>query len=148
LFLRCIMKSFDISKDFMPHISRQFLKGNAEQELIQEMLDTLSVKRSPSRRKKITRELLMGVERLMLAKRLAIICMLGEGVAFEEIARKLKVSSSTVSRLWREMQKGRFKETLSAIQSDKTSTKLLALIEALVMPRSRNAPRWKFIDEL
>ncbi|MDP4020513.1 MAG: Trp family transcriptional regulator [Candidatus Adlerbacteria bacterium] len=132
----------------MPHISRQFLKGAAEQELVQEMLDTLSVKGSPARRKKVARELLTGVERLMLAKRLAVVCMLGEGVAFEEIARKLKVSPSTVSRLWRQVQGGKFKETLQSIQKDKTNARLLALIEALVMPRSRNAARWKFIDEL
>lgn len=132
----------------MPHISRQFLKGSAEQELIQEMLDTLSVKGNPSRRRKVARELLTGVERLMLAKRLAIICMLGKGVSFEEITRKLKVSSSTVTRLWEQIQQGKFKEILQSIHNDKTSTRLLALIEALVMPRSRNAARWKFIDEL
>ena len=132
----------------MPHISRQFLKGNAEQELIQEMLATLSIKGSSVRRKKAVRELLTGVERLMLAKRLAIICMLGEGSSFREITQKLKVSSSTVTRLWLQMQKGKFKEVLRLVQQDKTSIKLLALIEALVMPRSRNAARWKFIDEL
>jgi DNA-binding transcriptional ArsR family regulator len=132
----------------MPHISRQFLKDNAEQKLIQEMLNTLSIKGSPTERRKVAKELLTGVERLMLAKRLAIICMLGEGVSFEEITRKLKVSSSTVTRLWEQVQKGKFEKTIESMQRDKTSTRLLALIEALVMPRSRNAARWKFIDEL
>ena len=112
------------------------------------MIDTLSIKGSPVRRKKVARELLTGVERLMLAKRLAIICMLGEGVSFKEICTKLKVSPSTVNRLWSQMQKEKFKETLQLIKKQKTSTKLLALIEALVMPRSRNTARWKFIDEL
>ena len=112
------------------------------------MLDTLSVKGSPVRRRKIARELLTGIERLMLAKRLAVICMLGEGVSFQEICSKLKVSPSTVNRLWSQVQKGKFKETLQLVQKDKTSAKLLALVEALVMPRSRNEARWKFIDEL
>ena len=132
----------------MPHISRQFLKKEAEQKLVQEMLDTLSLRGSPRRRMKIARELLTGVERLMLAKRLAVICMLGEGVAFEEIARKLKVSSSTVARLWTYMQRGRFKDILESMHKNKLSTRLLALAEALVMPRSRSAARWKFIDDL
>ena len=132
----------------MPHISRQFLEGDAEQKLIQEMIDTVSVKGTPAKRVKVARELLTGVERLMLAKRLAIICMLGKGVAFEEIAKKLKVSSSTVARLWGQMQRGKFKETLKFIENNKLNTRLLALTEALVMPRSRNKPRWKFIDEL
>ena len=132
----------------MPHISRQFLKGDKEQVLIEALIDTLSTKASPAVRKKIIREMLTGTERLMLAKRLAIICMLGEGVPFEDIGTKLKVSSSTVSRLWAAMQKGAFQETIRAAKNSKTS-KLVEFLEfVLSAPRSRHASRWKFIDEV
>lgn len=132
----------------MPHISRQFLKGEAERKLIDTMISTLSIQGSPARRKKLAKELLTGVERLMLAKRLAIICMLGEGVPFEEISKTLKVSSSTVARLWEQMQKGKFKGTIETVHKNKLSTKILNLAEVFLIPRPRHAPRWKFIDDL
>lgn len=132
----------------MPHISRQFLKGDKEQVLIEALVDTLSAKASPVIRKKIIREMLTGTERLMLAKRLAIICMLGEGVPFEDISTKLKVSSSTVSRLWAAMQKGAFQETIRATKNSKTSRLVEFLEFVLSAPRSRHTSRWKFIDEI
>ena len=132
----------------MPHISRQFLNGDKEQILIEALVDTLSTKASPALRKKIIREMLTGTERLMLAKRLAVICMLGEGVPFEDISTKLKVSSSTVSRLWAAMQKGAFQETIRAAKNSKTN-KLVEFLEfVLSAPRSRHASRWKHIDEI
>lgn len=132
----------------MTHISRQFLTGDAEEKLIRVMIDTLCVKGTPARRRKIARELLTGTERLMLAKRLTIICLLGEGVSFEQISKQLKVSPSTPPRLWEAMQRGKFKTTIQSIHKDKLSTKTLGLIDALLFPRGRHAPRWKFIDEL
>ncbi|TSC69678.1 MAG: hypothetical protein G01um101456_30 [Parcubacteria group bacterium Gr01-1014_56] len=85
----------------------------------------------------------------MLAKRLAIICLLGEGVSFEEISKELKVSSSTVARLWSAMQKGKFKETILAVKKNKVNEAVLAVFTLLLTgPRSRHAPRWKFLDDM
>ena len=133
---------------FMTHISRQFLKSEAERQLILAMTEAVCFQGSASRRRKVTKELLTGVEKLMLAKRLAIICMLIEGVTYEEIARTLKVSSSTVARLQENLERGKYKEISRALHSNKTSTKLLKLIETLILPKQRNASRWKFIDDL
>ena len=132
----------------MPHISRQFLKDDKEQVLIEALVDTLSTKASPTVRKKIIREMLTGTERLMLAKRLAIVCMLGDCVPFEDISTKLKVSSSTVSRLWAAMQKGLFQETIRTAKNSKSSRLVEFLEFVLSAPRSRHASRWKHIDEI
>lgn len=132
----------------MTHISRQFLKGEAEKQLGFAMIGLLCVQGSASRRQKVSKELLTGVEKLMLAKRLAIICMLVEGVTYEEIAKTLKVSSSTVARLQNNLEHGKYKEISKALHSNKTSTKLLKLVESLILPKQRYAPRWKFIDDL
>jgi len=83
----------------MPHISRYKLSPSVEKDLLK-ALDVVLLK--------ITQEedldafllaLLTKTERLMLAKRLAIILLLKEGVADSEIANSLHVTRVTVSRL-------------------------------------------------
>lgn len=131
----------------MTHISRKFLKGDAEQKLIAVLIETLSKKGNAKQRMAICKELLTGTERLMLAKRLAIICLLGEGVPFEQISKQLKVSSSTVARLWESMQQGIFKETIQSARKNKVSEYVFSIINFLLFPRQKHEPRWQWLDE-
>lgn len=132
----------------MPHISRQFLKGETEKELIRTMLDTLSLKGSASQRRQIHWELFTGVEKLMLAKRLAIIVMLAREVPVEAIAQKLMVSPSTVSRLRAAVEAGRFAETVKAARRNKFEDVVASMLKTLVLgPRQRTEPRWKWLED-
>lgn len=83
----------------MPHISRKKLDKTAEHKLLQTLELVLA---------KITRveevdifflSLLTPTERVMLAKRLAIIILLNEGLPDSRIAEALNVTRITVSRL-------------------------------------------------
>lgn len=51
-------------------------------------------------------ELLTDTERVMLAKRFAVIAMLAHGYSFQQIQRLLLVSPDTVGRLWRDIKNG------------------------------------------
>lgn len=83
----------------MPHVSRNKLDLKAEQKLIQ-ILDLVLTK--IQREEQINEflvALLTPTERIMLAKRLAIIILLKEGLPESQIAETLHVTRVTVSRL-------------------------------------------------
>jgi uncharacterized protein YerC len=133
----------------MPHISRQFLEKKREKELVRVLIENLTKKGNPKSRSSLCWELFTGVERLMLAKRLAIICLLGDGVPFEQISKELKVSSSTVARLWARMQQGKFKRTIQAVKKNKIDEFVGSIFSLLLTgPRGRHEPRWKFLEDI
>ena len=134
----------------MAHISRQFLKGDMEKKLVRAMVSTLTSKGSAPRRADICWELLTGTERLMLGKRMAIVCLLARGLSFESISEKLMVSTSTVSRINLSIEKGMYTKIVKAAQLKKSDDVLLKALLALLslLPRDRHAPRWKHIDEI
>lgn len=132
----------------MPHVSKYRLDKKQEEKLFLALVDNLAFQRSKRGQLALYKEVLTRTEQLMLAKRLALISMLGEGISFEEIQRTLKVSSSTVTRFWLAMQQGRFKETVRVVRKPDVSQKILNLLGSMLVPRPRHAPRWKWMDEL
>ena len=117
-------------------------------EIYAALLEHLTQKGSTRDRVRLFEELFTHVEHVMLAKRLAIICMLGEGYSFDNIQETLRVSPSTVGRIWKAMQKGKFNETARIVKKNKFSGKLLKVLDSLVfVPRPVHAPRWDFVDK-
>ncbi len=131
----------------MTHISRQPLNSNISEEIYSALVDHITSKGSIETRVLLCTELLTKTERLMLAKRLAIINMLGEGYSFEAIQESLKVSPSTIGRLWQSIQNGKFSKTIHVLTSDKLSTKINYALEAVLnFALSKPTPRWKSLD--
>lgn len=83
----------------MPHISKNKLSNKVEDDLS----DTLDLILSNLNKKESVRQFLLALltptERVMLAKRLAIIILLNEGFPESHIAQTLHVTRITVSRL-------------------------------------------------
>jgi uncharacterized protein YerC len=132
----------------MPHISRHVPEKKVADEIYAALLEHLTQKGSTRDRVRLFEELFTHVEHVMLAKRLAIICMLGEGYSFDNIQETLRVSPSTVGRIWKAMQKGKFNETARIVKKNKFSGKLLKVLDSLVfVPRPVHAPRWDFVDK-
>ena len=132
----------------MPHISGHVPEKKIQDKIFTALISHLTAKGSSKDRQKFAFELLTHTERIMLAKRLAIICMLGEGYSFEDIQETLRVSPSTVGRIWEGMQKGNYKQ-ISKIVTKGLSADILDFIEkVLSLPRPRHAPRWKFLNEI
>jgi transposase len=64
-------------------------------------------------------ELLSQTERVMLAKRLAVVVMLTRGYSFSQIETMLSVTPQTVSRIFRELKKGNYRK-ISRYARDRT----------------------------
>lgn len=112
------------------------------------MLDTLSLKGGASQRSQIHWELFTGVEKLMFAKRLAIIVMLARDVPVNVIAEQLVVSPSTVSRLRAGVEAGKFGTTVKAARKNKFEEVVATILKTLVLgPRQRTQSRWKWLED-
>lgn len=127
----------------MPHVSKHVPDGKVVETIYKKLFVHLTEKGSASDRERIGAELFTPTERMMLAKRFAIICMLGEGYTFEDIQQTLRVSPSTVGRIWGAMQRGRYQKVVSIVRK----REMIDFITSL-FPRSRYAPRWKFMDDI
>jgi uncharacterized protein YerC len=133
----------------MPHISRHVPEKKIADEIYSVLLTHITRKGAARDRARLFEELFTHVEHVMLAKRFAIICMLGEGYSFGDIQETLRVSPSTVGRLWAAMQRGKYRETVRIVKKQKLSSALLKVLDSLTfVPRSVHAPRWKWLDDL
>lgn len=79
----------------------------------------------PEDAKKFMREMLKKVELKMLIKRLAVVYFLNSGSNYEDIKKRLAVSSATISSFAGKTKKGGFSFTLGAIKVDEWAEKLL-----------------------
>ncbi|MBI4059544.1 hypothetical protein HY406_00595 [Candidatus Giovannonibacteria bacterium] len=84
----------------MPHLSSKRVKKDVFEQMTNEFINAVAELKSKEEIKGFLRELLTPTERVMLAKRLAIILMLKKGYSFKIVEKTLKISSSTSLRFW------------------------------------------------
>lgn len=104
----------------MPHISRVDIDKRLEAELF-ESLETALGKLSKTEMKEFLFSFLSPTEKLMLAKRLAIIILLKENVSATNIASTLHVTMETVvrTRMKSELSKEGYEIALKKIENEK-----------------------------
>lgn len=83
----------------MPHVSRVKLEGRIEREVLNTLNLVLTKLSKEEDIEKFILALMTHTERLMLAKRLAIIILLREGMTESQIANAINVTRVTVSRM-------------------------------------------------
>lgn len=93
--------SYDISiyNCCMPHVSRRSLPRKTELELINSLKVVIRRTNRNEDVEKLISSLLTKTEKLMIAKRLAIIILLKEGLQQQDVADTLSVTRETVERL-------------------------------------------------
>ena len=88
----------------MPHVSRKKLNKGVYQKIGDEFIQFILELKSSSDAKSFLTNLLTKTERIMLAKRLAVIGMLIKNYSFEAIQQTLQVSPATVDKFWKIIQ--------------------------------------------
>jgi uncharacterized protein YerC len=97
-------------------------------------------------------ELLGKEERIMLAKRFAVVAMLVEGVSMYKIGQLLKLSQSTVEHISKKLQNGHFDYMLKKIS--KTKKDYFAFLDTLdnilhlggILPHYNGLDRYRFLN--
>ncbi len=116
----------------MPHISKQLLEKKQFIEIHRQLFKVITEISRGGKTKIILNELLTKTEKLMLAKRLAVIFMLERKESIYAISNILKMSPSTVARMSLLHENGAYKDILKDMKDKNSFWKTL---EKIIPPR-------------
>ena len=131
----------------MPHVSKKKLKKETLKQLDKKLVSTFESAYEGRAFAKVFRELFTQTEKIMFAKRLAIVFLLSKEIPQHRIVDILKVSPSTVAKMSLKLENGKF-ETI--IKTTKKKNELVNFIEFLLTAGGTMSPiagrsRWKRI---
>ncbi|MBI1974254.1 MAG: hypothetical protein HYS51_00105 [Candidatus Zambryskibacteria bacterium] len=132
----------------MPHVSKRALSKKDFQNIYKSFTQAFN-KFQGNDIERLFGEFLTHTERVMLSKRLAIILLLDKGISPYRIWKGLKVSSSTVGRLGKRLEKGDYISILKILHSKKKNSKLIKFLDVMVdllTPPPYYLSREKFIE--
>ncbi len=101
------------------------------------------------------REILGPEERIMIAKRLAILILLVEGHTYYSVAKNLKISPATAQRIKFGIEKGRYQNVLRSLGKSKRD--YFAILDAIdsilhlggLLPHYGNSSEgWKIVERM
>lgn len=122
-------------------VSGKKLDKDTEQEVFNKLYQVLSDLRKPSNVKEFLEDVLTPVERMVIAKRLAIVLYLEKGKSYDDIKKELKVSSATIASLQKSIEIGGgdgFLLALRRIEADEwasqLTTKVTSFLKSLTIP--------------
>lgn len=134
----------------MPHISSRKLKKHVFLKMSEEFIEIFAATRTKQKAKRLLEELLTSTERIMIAKRLAMIFMVKKGYSFETIERTLKISPVTVSKYWRRTKADEFPLVSRYFKGKKQAEEFWRVLERAVrmgMPPIGKG-RWNFLKNV
>lgn len=130
----------------MPHISSQKLKKEHLQKLYNEFSLALEKSAKKSWIKFFLNDFLTRTEKIMLAKRFAVIYLLSQDVPPSYIADALYMSPATIFRMSLKYDIGKYSSLLKAIKNEnKDIWKILEKILQAGLPPRVGRGRWKFL---
>ena len=113
----------------MPHVSPRHLKKKTFQVLMRQFYNALEEADARTKVALMLKEVFTKTEKIMFAKRIALIYLLSKDVPFEKIGEILHLSSATISRYSLGIEQDRYAETLKVI---KRRGKFLDILEKIL----------------
>ena len=130
----------------MPHISSKKLKKENLQKLYDEFGRALEKSAQRSWIKLFLNDFLTRTEKIMLAKRFAVIYLLSKDVPDSYISEALCMSPATIHRMSLKYEIGKYSSLLKTIQREnKDIWKILEKILRAGLPPIAGRGRWKFL---
>jgi len=134
----------------MPHISKKRLKKKTFRKINEELLAVFTLAQNQHEFAPLFNDLVTRTEKIMLAKRLAVILMLSKEIPQHRIVKALKVSPSTVAKMSLKLDIGKYKSVLKL--SSKQGFDIIEFLEFMLsggglMPTRYGRGRWKKIFE-
>ncbi len=129
----------------MPHISSKKLDKDILEKLFNKLFSTFKQANKKESIPKMFDELFTDTEKIMFAKRLAIILMLNSNIPQHRIVMILKVSPSTVARMSLGIEIGKYKSIIKISLEEKMSLEKLIwniMTAGGVMPPKSGKRNW------
>jgi len=132
----------------MPHVSKNKLDNKTLYQISEKLFEAVKHLKHEKEVSQFFNDLLTKTERIMLAKRLAIVVMLEAGYPFRVISRTLKVSESTISSMRDRFDRGGdgYKLVLRLFEKEKFWKDFFKSIEKILQPDflpPRGKGRWE-----
>lgn len=133
----------------MPHISKRNLRLRQIEGLQLELLHSLERSFDNGKGRQVFNEFFSRTERIMFAKRLAVIAMLSKGVSAHMISEALGMSPSTTERMSLQYEKGRYLYIIKEALGKKDVWEIIQDILTLggIMPPRVGGKRWRSFDK-
>ena len=133
----------------MPHISNRKIDDKSFNKIYDQLISVFDTSAKSLSSDVLLDEFLTKTEKIMFAKRLAILGMIDEGVSKYYIADILTVSSSTVDRLALKYEIGKFPHLLKIIKKNKETIwqSLGGFIDDSVS-KQIGKKRWDWLNEI
>ncbi len=131
----------------MPHVSSKKLKKEILNKLYTEFGKALEKSAQKSGTKFFLGDLLTKTEKIMLAKRFAIIYLLSQDVPISYIVESLGVNYPTLSRMSLKYDIGKYSSLLKTLR-EKDKTNIWRILEKILkagLPPRYGRGRWKFL---
>ena len=131
----------------MPHISQKPLSEEEFKRIYKEFIRSVSRFKDQKSFEQFFWEFLTPTEKVMLAKRLAVIVLLNKGLSSYEIWKFLNVSPSTIERLGVKLDRNGYKHIVKTLSDKKV--KFIKFVEALVFilePPPYHASKKKYLE--
>lgn len=130
----------------MPHVSSKKLNKENLQKLYNEFASALEKSAKKSWIKMFLNDFLTRTEKIMLAKRFAVILLLSNGIPVSYIANSLCMSETTVFRMYNRYDIGKYNLLLKSIKKENGEIwKILEKILKAGLPPIAGRGRWKFL---
>lgn len=126
----------------MPHISRRPLNKNLLKEITDELWWVLTNIKSDNEMATFIGDLLTPTERIMLAKRFTLACLIMRGWGWQDISNLLRVSSATINRMqnWLDGRGSGFRKALEKLEKKKRWEDFWSRVDDLLpeLPKSKS----------
>lgn len=129
----------------MPHVSSKKIKKDNLQKLYNQFSNALEKSARKSWAKLFLHDLLTQTEKIMLAKRFAVVYLLSKDVPSSYISNSLRMSPSTIARMSLKYDIGKYSSLLKSIENNKDLWNILEKILRAGLPPIAGRGRWKFL---
>jgi len=132
----------------MPHVSKRKLEEKYIKDLFLEIVSVFERAGGRGELKQVLGQLLTSTEKVMLAKRLAVISMLSQDIPIHDIADSLSMSSSTVDIMSLKYETENYSYVVESGLKKTDIGDIIRIIQTVggIMP-PRGKGRWKFLDD-
>lgn len=130
----------------MPHISNKKLSSKLTEKLFSKLITVLGKAQNQQSLSLITNELFTPTEKIMLAKRLAIVLMLANNIPQHRITEILQVSPTTVAKASLMIEIGKYNAILKISKKEKQDIEKLVwniLTVGGIMPPKVGRKYWR-----
>lgn len=130
----------------MPHVSKKKLKPETFNKIFKKLVSVLTKAQNKKQFIPVLEELLTETEKIMLAKRLAIVLALLNGIPQHRIVEVLLVSPSTVARISLQIEKGKYDSIESISAKEKVDLEKiiwLLLTAGGILPPKAGGKYWR-----